>query len=357
MTIEHRSADEIERDIERERAEMSGTLNALQDKFSVNAIVSDLGSIFRGQGGQLGRSISQTVGRNPTAVALVGVGLAWLVIGQSRGPVTGASTRSSSGRPGRPNPAYNPKSDSRASPTRREDNLPMHDGDRYWFNDYGSEANRQPHSEASPQRGQDDADGIREALRHGAKSVAVSVSDAAGSFRDTAVDLTERLLSGTEGFSHEAKERILSARRMAHDARVTSQAVVHRSGRAAYNMFEDQPLIVGALAVAVGAAIGGVLPNSQVEDETLGVERDRLFAEAQRVYFDEREKAMAVLKTAAIEVRDVARDAGAGLADLLPDAKSAGEVVVGHVADAATRVADSARDEADRQDFMDKRDT
>ena len=81
MTNDTRTADEIERDIEEERARMSGTINELQKKFSVEAIVSDLGAMFRGQG-EVARSISQTIGRNPAAVALVGVGLAWLFLGQ-----------------------------------------------------------------------------------------------------------------------------------------------------------------------------------------------------------------------------------------------------------------------------------
>lgn len=349
MTNEYRTPDEIERDIERDRAEMSGTLDALQEKFSVSAIASDIGSMFQGQGGQLGRSISQTVGRNPIAVTMVGVGLAWLVIGQSRSRASEASTWSPSVSPNRRNPVagQTPRTDDQPFPGRRTDLFPAYDNDTAWYNSSGPGANRHQRRETDTDRPQDEADGIRATLRHGADAVTASVSQAAGSVRATAMDLTERLLSGTEGFSDEAKERILSARRMAHEARVASQDAMQRSSRAAQNMFEDQPLMVGALAVAIGAAIGGALPHSHVEDEAMGAERDRLFADAQRLFHEERTKAMAALKTVASEAGTVVRDAGSELADLLPDPKAADTVEANDAPDVAP-TADSAGDGAYR---------
>jgi hypothetical protein len=84
MTNDTRTSDDIERDIVAERAQLSDTINDLKEKFSVDAIFNDIGDMFRGHGGDLGRSLSNTVGRNPAAVVLVGVGLAWLFIGQGR---------------------------------------------------------------------------------------------------------------------------------------------------------------------------------------------------------------------------------------------------------------------------------
>jgi hypothetical protein len=41
-----------------------------------------------------------------------------------------------------------------------------------------------------------------------------------------------------------------------------------------HNLFEEQPLIVGALGVALGAAIGAALPRTEQEDRLLGEIRD-----------------------------------------------------------------------------------
>jgi hypothetical protein len=79
--------------------------------------------------------------------------------------------------------------------------------------------------------------------------------------------------------------------------------------------FQDQPLIGGALAFAVGAAIGAALPHTQQEDEALGATADDLknrlsdqasktFDKAESLATDVYDKAVQV----ASDVHDVARD-------------------------------------------------
>jgi hypothetical protein len=42
------------------------------------------------------------------------------------------------------------------------------------------------------------------------------------------------------------------------------------------HMREEQPLVVGAIGLAVGAALGAALPKTETEDEWLGDTRDQL---------------------------------------------------------------------------------
>jgi hypothetical protein len=58
--------------------------------------------------------------------------------------------------------------------------------------------------------------------------------------------------------------------------RVRAQQVQQR----AYTMMDEQPLVVGALAVAAGALIGAALPTTQYENRTLGPVRDRTLEKA-----------------------------------------------------------------------------
>ena len=81
MTSNNRSPEEIEREIERERAGLTSTLDDLQDKFSVETIARQFSDQFREHGGDIGRSVTDAVKRNPIALALTGVGLAWLMAG------------------------------------------------------------------------------------------------------------------------------------------------------------------------------------------------------------------------------------------------------------------------------------
>ncbi len=294
MSNNTRTADQIERDITNERATLNDTLHDLQDKFSVKTIVNDLGDMFRDQGGDLGRAVSATVSRNPAAVVLTTVGLAWLFLGQ--GNKTERERRSTMG--------YD------------------------W-----SDAN---HMCGSTRRAGAETDTMMHKVRDGAAIVG-----------DKASDLTERLSHGLENLSEDAKSRVLAARHAAHDARLSSQAAMKKGSQAASGFFDDQPLVVGAFAVAVGAAIGGLLPHSKIEDDTIGATSDQLYADAQALYRDERDKAIAAAKVATDDVKDELRDIGTDLESLLPEGKNVGEVIADRSADAIKRVIGNATEAAD----------
>jgi hypothetical protein len=341
MTNDNRTSDDIERDIADERAQMSDTINDLQKKFSVDAIVSDIGAMFRGQG-DIVRSISDTVGRNPAAVALVGVGLAWMFLGQNRGTAAPQTKRSSDNVSRRSNsPASDPWDT--ASKGRRG-NRPFRDHDSAWFGDDPMPGDRRSDEHdlknwaENRSRTENEPSGVMGAIRDAATTAGDAISDAAGSASHAAANLTARLSGGLDDLSADAKARVVAARRAAHDARLASVAATKTGSRAATGFFEDQPLVVGALAVALGAAIGGVLPHTKIEDDTMGDSSDQLFADAQALLRHERDKAMATARTAATDVKDELRDVGEDLADLLPEGKSVGNVIVDRAADAATRV-------------------
>ncbi|MDF1726827.1 MAG: DUF3618 domain-containing protein [Sulfitobacter sp.] len=86
-----RSPEEIERDIERERAELTGTLDTLQDRFSFDGMARQVSTHLQENGSDIARNVSATVKENPLGVALVGAGLAWLAFGS--GPSVKAKVR------------------------------------------------------------------------------------------------------------------------------------------------------------------------------------------------------------------------------------------------------------------------
>lgn len=345
MTNDTRTPDEIERDIVDERAQMSSTFNELQKKFSVDTIVNDIGDMVRDQGGELGRMVSQTVGRNPAAVAVVGVGLAWLFLG-------GDLSQSSNGA-GRQSRQPN-RNGYRSGMTRWENQSWTQGGyasqsDPSWYGDDhaspGSLSHGRDVARDSRNMGDGDASGGKIGrVRDAAGNVGHAISDAADDLSDTASDLTSRLSEGLEDLSDQARTRVLVARRAAHEARMSSEAMMKQGFRRASNVFEDQPLVVGALAMALGAAFGAMLPHSKFEDAAMGESRDRLFveAEAEAVFREERDKAMAAAKTigktVASEVSSDVKDLESTLGGLLPEGKSASDVVVDHAADAARRI-------------------
>lgn len=340
MPSDTRTPDAIERDIASERARMNGTISDLQQKFSFDAIVNDLGHMLRGQGGDLYHTVRDTVARNPAAVALTGVGLAWLFLGQDRKQSATSEHRRASGHgAGGWSSAARGKRYTGSTYTGSNHGTPdaFEDGeDSSWFGgSRGSQDGWQREQGTSSgsrgaSGGNGTSDGMMGSVRRRVNAAGHALSDAAGGWGDTASDISERLSHGLEDLSEEARARVLSARRAAHEARLSSEEAMNRGSRAATDFFEDQPLVAGALAVAVGAAIGAVLPSTKFEDDTMGDSSDQLFAEAQAVYREERDKAKSAARTAATEVRDDLAEMGADL----------GETVTDHASESVGRVLD-----------------
>ena len=88
-----KSAAEIEREVREERAHVEQTLDAIQDRLSPGQLVDQAVTYIRTSGGSdFVRNLGDSVRQNPIPIALVGVGLAWMMIASSRGNGDRSST-------------------------------------------------------------------------------------------------------------------------------------------------------------------------------------------------------------------------------------------------------------------------
>jgi len=78
--------DRIERDLAQTRSRLDATIDALQDKLSPGQMVDQaVGYLKEGGGGEFGRNLTRSVTEHPLPVALIGVGVAWLMAAGARG--------------------------------------------------------------------------------------------------------------------------------------------------------------------------------------------------------------------------------------------------------------------------------
>lgn len=68
-----------------------------------------------------------------------------------------------------------------------------------------------------------------------------------------------------------------------HSARDRAQERAREIQDRVYTMIDEQPLVLGALAVAIGAIIGTAIPSTSYEDRVLGRARDRTLSKAQEL--------------------------------------------------------------------------
>lgn len=69
------------------------------------------------------------------------------------------------------------------------------------------------------------------------------------------------------------------------------------------NVREENPLALGACALAVGLAVGLLLPSTRREDELMGEHRDTLMEQAQNIVHEARDAAVETLKSSKGDVQ------------------------------------------------------
>jgi ElaB/YqjD/DUF883 family membrane-anchored ribosome-binding protein len=333
-----KSSGQIETEVEQTRANVSGTLDALREKLApgqmMDQLVDQVADYARGSGGaEFARNLGASVRDNPLPVALIGAGIAWLLLSRNGAGGQAASATSTSG------PKLLPAPDSGTRSTSYIGSMPISASERR-----GTARARVSDVIGSTQEKMSDAAGAA----HETVSRATSaVSDAASQVTMAGADLAEsvsntagKAAQGIGSLGHQAAEAIgegLSTAR--HHA---SSAT--RAGSGGLEHFaEAQPLLFGALGLALGAALGALLPRTRTEDRLLGEVRDNV---ADRVGDAAREGYESV-RTAAGERLDRVQDAVASTHSEMKDRLNQGDLssvgdTLGKAAGDVTRAAGEA---------------
>ena len=275
----------IEREVEQTRAELSGTLDALRGRLDPAQIVDQVANqamdYVRGSGGQeFARNLGTQLRDNPMPVLLIGAGIAWMMMGgapRARGPQV--------------EPEYGGErwtgghGDERAS--------------RRWTGPDSAEtgiADRAGEIASRARVRVMDVAGVAGEAASGAASAvgdaASAVGDAVSRAADTAGDAASRVVGAVGDAASRAGEALTGGAGRSSD--MAYRAAGHASDSASRGYGEardgvsrglerlaaDQPLMFGALGLALGAALGAILPRTQAEDELMGEARDRLAAQA-----------------------------------------------------------------------------
>lgn len=174
---------------------------------------------------EAGSSVGDVIRENPIPSALVGLGLGWLLMNSG-------SSRS------------------------RRSGYPYHQSD-YSYGIRGQSRDRSLGENVQERTGE-----VREKAEQMASQTGESVQEAVGQMQATAGDVAA-----------EVQQRVGEA---ARQTRYQASRVEDRFGE----MLRTNPLMVGAAAVAVGALVGSLLPETERENELMGPTRDKIVTQA-----------------------------------------------------------------------------
>ncbi|PBB33135.1 DUF3618 domain-containing protein [Mesorhizobium sp. WSM3868] len=274
-----KSAAELEREAEATRARVVATAESIRGKMTPGQLFDEFTGIFSGgAGSDMLHNLKTQVRDNPLPLTVIGAGLAWLMLG------SGASAAT-------PAPGYATRS--------------------------GSDGHDGTSTAGTGAMTSDTYASVGDMASGAAGTVSGMASSAAGTMSDMA--------SSVSGMASGAAETLTNSATATAD-------MATRATRSAQQLMEEQPLAVAAVGLAIGAAIGAMLPHTQLEDERLGGYREQL-----------RERAEDALEKGVDQVKQVAAEAYQAASDEAGRQASS----EGTLADKVSDVVKSAADKAD----------
>lgn len=300
-----RSPAEIELEIQRTRARMTENVDALTWKLSPEhlkararhklnetqeAVVEKVRHTAQevgDQARQAGSGLFGTVKENPIPSAMIGAGLAWLILGRRRRSHEFEAAGDSYGRYYAPN-SYAPAS---GAPY---DTMSSTVGGTAAGGIYSSSAlEREEEHRGMGDRAADLRDRVSEKTSHARERVAETASHARERVAETASDAKDTV-----------REKAEAARTRAADLGHGAAERARRTKGWAEHQMDENPLVMGAAVLALGAVVGSLVPTSRKEDELIGPRRDHLVDRARSTMHEARE----VIGTTARETMDSVKE-------------------------------------------------
>ena len=285
------TSSQIRSEIERTRAEMDSTFDALERKMTPGQILEEAWHLTRGGTTAGASKLWQVAREHPLPATVIGLGLGWLLVESSRG-----NGRSSS-----------PSSLGRGASSRRS-------------NLYESGAGYGAYPESY------NTDYVESWDSSQSSGLSDRVSSAAGSVKDAAVHAKDSLTGAASSAGHKVadvagsvKERASDLGHLTRDKASELKDLTRTQSRRVqtgfWEMMEENPMAVGLSTLVLGVLAGLALPSTRKEDELLGETRDRLVDRMEEVGRDALDKGKEVAGTAVDTLKEEAQNAG-----LTPDA-------------------------------------
>jgi ElaB/YqjD/DUF883 family membrane-anchored ribosome-binding protein len=250
-----------------------------------------------------GSNLMRTVRENPLPVAMIGLGIGWLVKADA-GDRNGARGADEAFRRSRAGVPY--------------DRLGT--GERYYTSydefEFAQDRGRMGDvlEDAAEQTGemvdrvQDRAGHLAEEVQERAGEVKAKAGEAAADVKDKAAAISADVQQRAGEAAAEVQQRVGEAgtwaRQTAGDVQHEAKFRAEQAKATFTDTLHDNPLAVGAVALALGTVVGLLLPSTARENEIMGEKRDQLL-----------EGVKDQAKEAAERVKHVAEEAGAAARD------------------------------------------
>ncbi|CAN7619092.1 DUF3618 domain-containing protein [Phenylobacterium sp. LjRoot219] len=265
-----RTSAEVEAEVEASRDDLDRNVEALKQKMTPGQLFDEAARMMGGTGQQVGARFAEQAKANPMPLAVMGLGLAWLMMSNNR-----AAAGHASGYIGEPRSFS-----------------------------------------ATP---------FEEASSHGSAGVGAELRDKAHVAGEKAHDMiagVQDRVAGARSAAAHAGEGLSS---MAASTRDKASQAGREAQRTFLDALESEPLLIAGLGLVVGAAIGAALPATRTESQMMGETRDRMLERGKELAQAGMEKAgVAAQATYGAVKAELSSDDGRPLEERLGDAARSG---------------------------------
>lgn len=247
MSIE---TDRIEQDISQKRHRLNDTIEALGNKLSPGQLVDEAMGLLQGQAGHLTANLGRQLRDNPLPAVLIAVGVAMYVMNKDKGGTSHAHA-----------------------------NVDPSD----WDHDRKFRSVEETRWRTARQASETE-DAFHDRL-HQAYATALDIRQNAGEAIDSFKRRVGETVHSLEASATTARHRISHA--LAGAANAVRDNVQHAGEKAAdvkhsaQDLYADNPLAGGAIALAIGALLGSTTPLTDIERDKLSDVADKAAAAGQ----------------------------------------------------------------------------
>ena len=238
-----KSTADWEREAEAARRRVTETAETLQSKVKPSRLLDELGHYLKNSDGAVALdNLKSQVRDNPLPLALVGLGLTWLFMGGG------------------------PSSSRIAAKTRGADGHDSQMGsDDIWS---GAPGMREPLVETMPKDATSDTGGVTKSAAQARDSLSKTMGSA---YASAGRNLSSAAGSVSENAQWASRKTVAAG----HNASAQARHAGNRMSSILWDTIENEPFVLGAFGVAVGAAVGAMLPSSRLEEEYIGPYREK----------------------------------------------------------------------------------
>ena len=321
---------EIEAEIDRTRAAMDRTVDAIAGKLTPQQLAFEALGVFKDGSSALATKLVQTAREHPVPATIIGIGIGMLLTEKSRGE---AETRLDGRTVG-----FGAPTRYEGVSSRYETGFAGSAGDTRTTGE-GVAAGALHKVEDAAGAVKDKAAGMKDSVAAGAMHAKEKVGETAGQVKEQAAHVKDQVREQAGHLKDAVAEKTSQVKESAAQVPVYARQQWHDAKLGFWQTMDQKPFAIGLAVLAAGVVAGLSVPVSRKEDELMGETRDRLLDQARGMTREAMDKGKQVARATGAAVKSEAERQGLSAADIAQKVRTIGREAEQALKSEAERVA------------------